>query len=154
MSHEIRRLLERAREATGTLRDAAREGRVIDFHQRDPLVMAIHKALDRLEALLASYTPPTEIECPTCAALIPLPAVPSPADPQPEGEYWRGYAAGLKDTTGAGVLQAVLDAISGKLDPSTQIADHPNVKFAQMERRKLLASQRPPTEERQDTDGD
>jgi hypothetical protein len=36
------------------------------------------------------------------------------------------------------VLQAVLDAISGKLDPHTQIADHPNVKFAQMQRLKLL----------------
>jgi hypothetical protein len=36
------------------------------------------------------------------------------------------------------VLQAVLDAIAGKLDPSTQIADHPNVKFAQMQRLKLL----------------
>ncbi len=32
------------------------------------------------------------------------------------------------------VLQAVLDAIKGTLDPHTQIADHPNVKFAQMQR--------------------
>lgn len=32
------------------------------------------------------------------------------------------------------ILQAVLDAIKGTLDPSTQIADHPNVKFAQMQR--------------------
>jgi hypothetical protein len=36
------------------------------------------------------------------------------------------------------VLQAVLDAIAGTLDPHTQIADHPNVKFAQMQRLKLL----------------
>jgi hypothetical protein len=36
------------------------------------------------------------------------------------------------------VLQAVLWAISGTLDPHSQIADHPNVKFAQMERLKLL----------------
>lgn len=35
---------------------------------------------------------------------------------------------------GAKVFQAVLDAIKGTLDPSTQIADHPNVKFAQMQR--------------------
>lgn len=60
MSTEIRRLLERAREATGTFRDAAREGRVIEFRQRDPLVIAIHRALDELEALLASQRPPTE----------------------------------------------------------------------------------------------
>jgi hypothetical protein len=39
---------------------------------------------------------------------------------------------------GTEVLQAVLDAIAGTLDPSTQIADHPNVKFAQMQRLKLL----------------
>lgn len=37
------------------------------------------------------------------------------------------------------VLQAVLDAIKGTLDPSTQIADHPNVKFAQMQRLDLVA---------------
>lgn len=35
------------------------------------------------------------------------------------------------------VLQAVMDAIAGTLDPHTQIADHPNVKFAQMQRLKL-----------------
>lgn len=45
----LRELLARAREAVTTLRDAAREGRVIDFRQRDPLVMAIHRALDELE---------------------------------------------------------------------------------------------------------
>jgi hypothetical protein len=37
------------------------------------------------------------------------------------------------------VLQAVLDAIKGTLDPSTQIADHPNVKFAQMQRLRWMA---------------
>lgn len=36
------------------------------------------------------------------------------------------------------VLQAVLDAIAGTIDTSTNIADHPNVKFAQMERLKLI----------------
>lgn len=36
------------------------------------------------------------------------------------------------------VLQAVLDAIKGTLDPHTQIADHPNVKFAQMQRLQWL----------------
>lgn len=46
-------------------------------------------------------------------------------------------AASLRSETR--VLQAVLDAISGTLDPHTQIADHPNVKFAQMQRLKLLA---------------
>lgn len=39
-----------ARKATDALRDAAREGRVIDYRQRDPLVMAIHNALDALSA--------------------------------------------------------------------------------------------------------
>jgi hypothetical protein len=42
-----------------------------------------------------------------------------------------------KDEPNTVVLQAVLDAIKGTLDPHTQIADHPNVKFAQMERWKL-----------------
>jgi hypothetical protein len=54
-------------------------------------------------------------------------------------DYWRGYADGNKDAKESGVLQAVLDAIKGTLDPHSQIADHPNVKFAQMERLKLLA---------------
>lgn len=40
---------------------------------------------------------------------------------------------------GPSILQAVLDAIKGTLDPHTQIADHPNVKFAQMERLKWEA---------------
>jgi hypothetical protein len=53
-------------------------------------------------------------------------------------EYLKGYAHGLNDAESSGVLQAVLDAINGTLDPSTQIADHPNVKFAQMQRLKLL----------------
>lgn len=35
-----------ARAATTRLRDAARTGRVIDFRERDPLVLAIHRALD------------------------------------------------------------------------------------------------------------
>jgi len=43
-------MTERTRAATTTLRDAAREGRRIDFRERDPLVMAIHDALDALEA--------------------------------------------------------------------------------------------------------
>jgi hypothetical protein len=56
-----------------------------------------------------------------------------------EGEdYWRGYKAGLADQSGSDVLQAVLDAIDGTLDPHTQIADHPNVKFAQRKRIELL----------------
>lgn len=45
----------------------------------------------------------------------------------------RGLQAQLADIRSPGaVLQAVLDAINGTLDPSTPIADHPNVKFAQM----------------------
>jgi hypothetical protein len=64
-----------------------------------------------------------------------------PAAPQLEQDIWtpdylKGYARGLKDAESSGVLQAVLDAINGTLDPHTQIADHPNVKFAQMERLK------------------
>jgi hypothetical protein len=57
MSAEIRRLLDDARTATGTLRDAAREGREIGFRQRDPLVMAIHQALDKLEELALPVLP-------------------------------------------------------------------------------------------------
>jgi hypothetical protein len=48
--------------------------------------------------------------------------------------YWQGFKDGNDSAEGSAVLQAVLDAISGTLDPSTQIADHPNVKFAQMQR--------------------
>ncbi len=44
-------LLRRARAATDQLRDAAREGRMLHFHQRDPLVMDIHRAFDALERL-------------------------------------------------------------------------------------------------------
>lgn len=60
----------------------------------------------------------------------------------PTGKYWliKHLADALaaapvpcaaEETT---VLQAVLDAIKGTLDPYSQIADHPNVKFAQMQR--------------------
>jgi hypothetical protein len=35
---------------------------------------------------------------------------------------------------GPSVLQAVLDAIKGTLDPSTPIADHPTVQFAHQQR--------------------
>ena len=41
-------LVTRAREATSQLRDAAREGRIIEFRQRDELVLAIHRALDQV----------------------------------------------------------------------------------------------------------
>lgn len=51
-SDPLRHLIERAKLATNELRDAAREGRVIHFRQRDELVMAIHNALNQLEALL------------------------------------------------------------------------------------------------------
>lgn len=47
----VERIIDRARQATTALRDAAREGRVIEFRQRDELVIAIHKALDLLEEL-------------------------------------------------------------------------------------------------------
>jgi hypothetical protein len=43
----------------------------------------------------------------------------------------------LYESVNSGVLQAVLDAIAGTLDGSTEIADHPNVKFATYERLKL-----------------
>jgi len=46
-------IISRARAAVSELRDATREGRILDFRQRDPLVMAIHRALD-----LAESTPP------------------------------------------------------------------------------------------------
>lgn len=70
---EAQRLLDRARTATSTLRDAAREGRVIDFRQRDPLVMDIHNALDRLDAALLTASPAPEakqIWCKSCGAYI------------------------------------------------------------------------------------
>jgi hypothetical protein len=49
-------LLTEARRAVDALRDATRSGLRLDFRQRDPLVMAIHHALDHLEAL------PLEVE--------------------------------------------------------------------------------------------
>ncbi len=51
-------LIEKARAATTELRDAARTGTVIGYLKRDPLVMAIHNALDALERLAA----PSETE--------------------------------------------------------------------------------------------
>ena len=44
-----KQLVERAREAVTVLRDAVRVGAIIPFRQRDPLVLAIHAALDALE---------------------------------------------------------------------------------------------------------
>ena len=44
----------RAREAVCELRDAAREGRVIDFRKRDPLVLAIHAIIDHCERMDAA----------------------------------------------------------------------------------------------------
>lgn len=55
----LRALLTKARAATDELRDAARLGRFIEFRQRDPLVLVIHQAFDRLEALLASEETPS-----------------------------------------------------------------------------------------------
>lgn len=46
--HQIR---ETARYATNELRDAARDGRTILAHQRDPLVLAIHDAIDVSEEM-------------------------------------------------------------------------------------------------------
>lgn len=43
----------------------------------------------------------------------------------------------LKGDPETEILQAVLDAVKGTLDPHSQIADHPNVKFVQMELLKL-----------------
>jgi hypothetical protein len=47
---EKARLIAKAREAVTELRDAARVGRIIEFRQRDPLVIAIHRALDAYES--------------------------------------------------------------------------------------------------------
>lgn len=41
--------IELARQATHRLRDAARTGQIIEFRERDPLVMAIHKVIDYAE---------------------------------------------------------------------------------------------------------
>ncbi len=55
-------LIERAREAVGRLRDAARTGCVMDFRQRDPLVMTIHEALDQAEARAGRVPPEQELK--------------------------------------------------------------------------------------------
>ena len=56
-----------------------------------------------------------------------------------EDGWAAGYKARMNEEPNTAVLQAVLDAIKGTLDPHSQIADHPNVKFAQAERQKLVA---------------
>jgi len=48
--------IEQARLAITTFRDAAREGREINFRQRDPLVAMLHAALDELEQANATIT--------------------------------------------------------------------------------------------------
>lgn len=50
-------LITRAREATSTLRDAAREGRIIDFRKRDPLVAVIHEVIDLAEKQVGETAP-------------------------------------------------------------------------------------------------
>jgi hypothetical protein len=71
MSDDLRALVERAKAATDELRDAAREGRVIGFRQRDPLVMAIHAALDA-GLLAASRQPVTPEPGPLAAEQVQL----------------------------------------------------------------------------------
>ena len=56
-------LVQKARDATTALRDAAREGRVMDFRERDPLVMAIHSALDAIERLAQARAEERERIC-------------------------------------------------------------------------------------------
>jgi hypothetical protein len=63
MQRTLREKIAAAREATGQLRDAARVGRVIHFRERDELVMAIHSALDALDALLADPVAPADRCC-------------------------------------------------------------------------------------------
>jgi hypothetical protein len=46
---QMQEMIRRGREAITTFRDAAREGRIIDFRQRDPLVDVLHRSLDALE---------------------------------------------------------------------------------------------------------
>jgi hypothetical protein len=47
-------VVKRAEDATGKLRDAAREGLMIHFRQRDELVMDVHAAFELLEQLAAA----------------------------------------------------------------------------------------------------
>lgn len=47
----VAELLAKARTATTALRNATRDGRALHGKQRDPLVAAIHNALDELERL-------------------------------------------------------------------------------------------------------
>lgn len=57
---QMRRLVEKAREATELLRDSARTGKALGFRERDPLVMAIHNALDCVPDALADLTQQAE----------------------------------------------------------------------------------------------
>lgn len=59
--------------------------------------------------------------------------------PKSTSVVYRIHQLGREREAGREVLQAVLDAIKGTLDTSTQIADHPNVKFAQMKQMELAA---------------
>jgi hypothetical protein len=63
--------------------------------------------------------------------------------PKSTSVVFRIHQLGRERAAGREVLQAVLDAIAGTLDTSTEIADHPNVKFAQMQRLQLLAGATP-----------
>jgi hypothetical protein len=53
-------IVKAARRAADVFRDAVREGRRIDFRERDPLVMAIHKALDTVAVLRQPVSPAPE----------------------------------------------------------------------------------------------
>lgn len=94
--------LKRARNAVDELRDAARLGRVIDFRERDPLVLAIHRVIDAAESFaarpVAVPAPPVTPEhrcgvqgfdqmrgdvCPACQANLAA-AVPSAVSPTVE----------------------------------------------------------------------
>ncbi len=69
---DLRRQIKLARQAVTELRDATREGLCLDFRRRDPLVMAIHNALDLVEAAAlrgASPHPPDFWRCRTCGCL-------------------------------------------------------------------------------------
>ena len=57
-SDTFRALCDQARRAIDTFRDATREGRILDFRQRDPLVVVLHAVVDRYEELAGVAPPP------------------------------------------------------------------------------------------------
>ena len=46
---DVDKIIKEARESVNKLRDSTRVGRIVNFRERDELVIKIHKAIDLLE---------------------------------------------------------------------------------------------------------